>query len=179
MDVQIQLDVKKLVTDAFASSYTLLSDQGHRVHVWYRPKTNAGFLERHKNKEGVITLNLTPESVHNLGISDNYLSFQARFNGKAENLLIALDEIEAIIDVDAGAAIPYPFTSFFIQLTQAMIAEKAGGVKLNVPVCANESVDVTTTDSEEQQLKEPEVSEETMIRRGWSPRLIIGGKSDD
>jgi stringent starvation protein B len=172
MDIQIQLDVKKLVTDAFASSYTLLSDQGHRVHVWYRPKTHAGFLERHKNKEGVITLNLTPESVHNLGISDNYLSFQARFNGKAENLLIALDEIEAIVDVDAGAAIPYPFTSFFIQLTQMIIAEKSGGVKPSIPVSANENINEVTITTQEQE----ETIQESPRQRGWAPKVITGGK---
>jgi stringent starvation protein B len=164
MNTQIQLDVKKLVTDAFSSSYTLLTEQGHRVHIWYRPKTHAGFLEQHKSQEGVITLNLSPESVHNFGVYEYYLSFQARFNGKPENITIPLDEIDAIIDVDVGAAIPYPFTSFLIQLTQIVIAEKSGKDKLTEPI------------AEEKEPKELKISEENVIKKGWSPRLITGGK---
>jgi stringent starvation protein B len=170
MNAQIQLDVKKLVTDAFTSSYTLLAEQGHRVHIWYRPKTHVGFLEQHKSQEGVITLNLSPESVHNFGVYEHYLSFQARFNGKPENIMIPLDEIDAIIDVDVGAAIPYPFTSFFIQLKQIVIAEKSGKGKLTEPTAVNEPA------IEEKEPEEFKVSEETVIKKGWSPRLITGGK---
>jgi stringent starvation protein B len=172
MNAQIQLDVKKLVTDAFTSSYTLLAEQGHRVHIWYRPKTHVGFLEQHKSQEGVITLNLSPESVHNFGVYEHYLSFQARFNGKPENIMIPLDEIDAIIDVDVGAAIPYPFTSFFIQLTQIVIADKSGRDKLNVPVSANEDVDVVTAPAQELE----KVVQKQPSQSGWTPRLIIGGK---
>ena len=49
-----------------------------------------------------ITLNINPGAVRDLEIGNDYLSFSARFSGKAENILVPVTAVLAIYSQENG-----------------------------------------------------------------------------
>ncbi len=53
-------------------------------------------------KDDKITLNINPAAVRDLEIGNDYLSFSARFSGKAENILVPIAAVLAIYAQENG-----------------------------------------------------------------------------
>jgi stringent starvation protein B len=81
-------------------------------------------------REGQIVLNIDPEATHQLRIDNEQVTFQARFNGVAHQIVVPIDNILAIYARENG---------------QGMAFEIAGAPE-NTPV--RKASDSTETDTE-------------------------------
>jgi stringent starvation protein B len=53
-------------------------------------------------KDGKILLNLSPESIKDLLMGDEVITFTARFNGESENLFLPISAVEGIYAKENG-----------------------------------------------------------------------------
>lgn len=74
------------------ATYDWLCDNGHtpylQVLVDAHVQVPTGYVQ-----DGIIVLNASPASTNRLLIDDRYISFQARFGGKVEDIFVPLDHI--------------------------------------------------------------------------------------
>ena len=66
-----------------------------------------------------ITLNITPSAVRDLEIGNDYLSFSARFSGKAENILAPIRSVLAIYAKENGEGMVFSDDNEFTEAEDA------------------------------------------------------------
>lgn len=59
-------------------------------------------------KNGRAVFNISPEAVCRLLIADTAVSFTARFSGRAQDILLAMEDILAIYESDGGKGLFFP-----------------------------------------------------------------------
>ena len=55
-----------------------------------------------------IVLNINPAAVRNMNMGNDYLSFNARFDGRAENILVPISAVIAIYAKENGEGMAFP-----------------------------------------------------------------------
>ena len=58
--------------------------------------------------DGKVVLNLAPQAIQNLEMTNEYLSFSARFNGVAENIYCPIGSLMAIYARENGEGMMFP-----------------------------------------------------------------------
>ena len=58
--------------------------------------------------DGKVVLNLAPQAIENLQMTNDYLSFSARFNGVAEDIYCPIDSLLAIYARENGEGMMFP-----------------------------------------------------------------------
>jgi stringent starvation protein B len=58
--------------------------------------------------DGKVVLNLAPQAIQNLEMTNDYLSFSARFNGVAENIFCPIGSLMAIYARENGEGMMFP-----------------------------------------------------------------------
>ncbi len=58
--------------------------------------------------DGKVVLNLAPGAIQNLEMTNEYVSFSARFNGIAENIYCPIDSLMAIYARENGEGMMFP-----------------------------------------------------------------------
>lgn len=56
-------------------------------------------------KSNQITLNLSLESINNLILDNNFISFSSRFNGKIQDIFLPIDSISGIYSKENGEGV--------------------------------------------------------------------------
>lgn len=79
------------------------------VSITYDDKVMPLFLKKYVNPNGEIHFNLCPHAIAYFQIDEGGLSFSARFNGKAEDIFIPLDNLVSIYA--SGTGIEFVMTS--------------------------------------------------------------------
>jgi len=74
-------------------------------------------------REGQIVLNVGPEATHQLKIGNEQVTFQARFNGVAHQILVPIDNVAAIYARENGQGMAFEVPD----ASEGMSAEKAPG----------------------------------------------------
>ena len=72
------------------------------VRVDERTRVPAAYV-----RDGQIVLNVGPEATHQLVMDNEQVTFQARFNGVAHNLLVPMETIAAIYASENGQGIAF------------------------------------------------------------------------
>jgi stringent starvation protein B len=85
-------------------------DQGQTPYLVVVPDEHtevpAGYV-----KDGQITLNLGAEATHHLDIGNEFISFQARFGGVAQSLLIPVNRVLAIFSRESNEGMSFEVTA--------------------------------------------------------------------
>jgi stringent starvation protein B len=58
--------------------------------------------------DGKVVLNLAPQAIQNLEMTNEHVSFSARFNGVAENIYCPIDSLMAIYARENGEGMMFP-----------------------------------------------------------------------
>ena len=59
-------------------------------------------------EEDRIVLNINPSAIRDLDMGNDYLSFNARFDGRAENILVPISSVIAIYAKENGEGMAFP-----------------------------------------------------------------------
>ena len=82
--------------------------------------------------DGKVVLNLAPAAVQNLEMTNEYLSFSARFNGVAEDLYCPLASLLAIYARENGEGMMFPAEDFDATTEPSAEDNKPSGPTLTV-----------------------------------------------
>jgi stringent starvation protein B len=104
-------------------------------------------------KDGQIVLNIGSEASNGLTIGNDEISFQARFNGMAQGLLIPMDRVSAIYARENGQGM-----AFEVEATTVAEAQESAPVVVELP-------------AEKETLKDPEGTRTPPTGRGHLKRV--------
>ena len=76
-----------------------------------------------------IVLNINPAAVRDLSIANDYLSFNARFDGRAENILVPISSVIAIYAKENGEGMAFPDEVHDDELPESEEQEQPGTSK--------------------------------------------------
>lgn len=85
-------------------------DQGQAPYLVVIPDEHTEVPASHI-KDGQITLNLSPEATNQLDIGNEYISFQARFGGVAQSLLVPVGRVLAIFARESNEGLSFEVTA--------------------------------------------------------------------
>jgi len=81
--------------------YDWCTDNGHTPYLSVRADDHCRIPRAHV-KDGHITLNIGALASHNLDIGNDFIEFQARFNGVAQNVSVPVAAVTALYARETG-----------------------------------------------------------------------------
>ena len=88
--------------------YQWILDNGNTPHVLIDTTSGEVMIPPGVGDDGTAVLNLAPQAVQNLEISNDYLSFSARFNGVAGDVYCPIDSLMGIYARETGTGMMFP-----------------------------------------------------------------------
>jgi len=82
--------------------------------------------------DGKVVLNLTPAAIENLEMTNEYISFSARFNGVAEDLYCPISALMAIYARENGEGMMFPPEESDDNTESSSVDDKPKGPTLTV-----------------------------------------------
>ncbi len=88
--------------------YEWILDNDLTPHVLVSVESEEVEVPRQYVEDDRIVLNINPAAVRDLNIGNDYLSFNARFDGRAENILVPISSVIAIYAKENGEGMAFP-----------------------------------------------------------------------
>ena len=88
--------------------YQWILDNGNTPHILIDTTSGEVMIPPGVGDDGTAVLNLAPQAVQNLEISNDYLSFSARFGGVAEDIYCPIGSLIAIYARETSEGMMFP-----------------------------------------------------------------------
>jgi stringent starvation protein B len=85
------------------------TDNGYTPHLVVKVDQNT-LVPRSHVQDGQITLNINTLATNRLNLGNEYIDFQARFNGKTEDIFVPVAAVTAIYARETGAGMAFEAT---------------------------------------------------------------------
>jgi len=85
------------------------TDNGYTPHLVVKVDGNT-LVPRSHVKDGQITLNINTLATNRLSLGNEFIDFQARFNGKTEDIFVPVAAVTAIYARETGAGMAFEAT---------------------------------------------------------------------
>jgi len=88
--------------------YQWILDNGNTPHILIDTTGKQVRIPPGVGENGTAVLNLAPQAVQNLEISNDHLSFSARFNGVARDVFCPIESLMGIYARETGTGMMFP-----------------------------------------------------------------------
>ena len=88
--------------------YQWILDNGNTPHILIDTTARGAEIPPGVGEDGTAVLNLAPQAVQNLEMSNDYLSFSARFNGVAGDVYCPIESLLGIYARETGTGMMFP-----------------------------------------------------------------------
>lgn len=88
--------------------YEWILDNGQTPHLLVNAETEEVEVPSRYIENGRIVLNINPDAIRDLNLGNDYVSFNARFDGKPEHILVPVQAVVAIYAKENGEGMAFP-----------------------------------------------------------------------
>lgn len=88
--------------------YDWILDNGMTPHLLVNTEGENVEVPAQHVEEDRIVLNINPNAIRDLNLGNDYISFNARFDGKAEHILVPIQSVVAIYARENGEGMAFP-----------------------------------------------------------------------